>query len=83
MGGTQTNQAVISACWPLGGVITPATGHICTHEAGAIEATGHKVLELPQREGKLSAAELRTYLGGLLRGREPRTHGLSGMVYLS
>ena len=84
VGGTQTNQAVISALLaPWAGVITPATGHICTHEAGAIEATGHKVLELPQREGKLSAAELRTYLEGFY-GDENHEHMVfPGMVYLS
>lgn len=64
-------------------MIAPATGHICTHEAGAIEATGHKVLELPQREGKLSAAELRTYLEGFY-GDENHEHMVfPGMVYLS
>ena len=74
VGGTQTNQAVISALLaPWEGVIAPATGHICTHEAGAIEATGHKVLELPQREGKLSAAGLRTYLEGFY-GDENHEH---------
>ena len=74
VGGTQTNQAVISALLaPWEGVIAPATGHICTHEAGAIEATGHKVLELPQREGKLSAAELRTYLEGFYGTRTTNT----------
>ena len=68
---------------PWEGVIAPATGHICTHEAGAIEATGHKVLELPQREGKLSAAELRTYLEGFY-GDENHEHMVfPGMVYLS
>ena len=84
VGGTQTNQAVISALLaPWEGVITPATGHICTHETGAIEATGHKVLELPQREGKLSAAELRTYLEGFY-GDENHEHMVfPGMVYLS
>ncbi len=50
---------------------------------GAIEATGHKVLELPQREGKLSAAELRTYLEGFY-GDENHEHMVfPGMVYLS
>ena len=84
VGGTQTNQAVISALLaPWEGVIAPATGHICTHEAGAIEATGHKVLELPQREGKLSAAELRTYLEGFY-GDENHEHMVfPGMVYIS
>ena len=84
VGGTQTNQAVISALLaPWEGVIAPATGHICTHEAGAIEATGPKVLELPQREGKLSAAELRTYLEGFY-GDENHEHMVfPGMVYIS
>ncbi len=83
VGGTQTNQAVISALLAPWGGDRPATGHICTHEAGAIEATGHKVLELPQREGKLSAAELRTLAGGLY-GDENHEHMVfPGMVYLS
>ena len=36
-----------------------ATGHVAGHEAGAIEYTGHKVITLPQHNGKLDAAELR------------------------
>lgn len=53
-GGTQTNAVVISALLrPWEGVLAPETGHINTHEAGAIEATGHKILPLPHRKGKL------------------------------
>ena len=33
-----------------------ATGHVAGHEAGAIEFTGHKVIGLPQKNGKLDAA---------------------------
>ena len=52
VGGTQTNLTVIAACLkPWQGVISADTGHINCHETGAIEATGHKVLALPGRNG--------------------------------
>ena len=59
-GGTQTNQIVIDTLLqPYEGVVAAQTGHVSTHEAGAIEFTGHKVLELPQTDGKICAADLR------------------------
>ncbi len=58
-GGTQTNQIVIDTLLqPYEGVVAAQTGHVSTHEAGAIEFTGHKVLELPQKDGKICAADL-------------------------
>ncbi len=54
-GGTQTNLIAISAFLrPHEAVIAPATGHILVHETGAIEATGHKIIAVPETEGKLS-----------------------------
>lgn len=54
-GGTQTNLIAISSFLrPHEACITAATGHIATHEAGAIEATGHKLLEVKAVDGKLS-----------------------------
>ena len=48
-GGTQTNQIVIDTMLqPYEGVVAAQTGHVSTHEAGAIEFTGHKVLTLPE-----------------------------------
>lgn len=59
VGGTQTNLTVISACLrPHQGAITADTGHINTHETGAIEATGHKVLSVASPDGKLTAAQV-------------------------
>lgn len=59
VGGTQTNLTVISAALrPHQGTIAASTGHINTHESGAIEATGHKVLEMPSADGKLTAAQV-------------------------
>ena len=57
VGGTQTNLTVIDACLrPHQGVISADTGHIHVHETGAVEATGHKVLAVPTKDGKLDAA---------------------------
>lgn len=54
-GGTQTNLIAISAFLrPHEACITAETGHITTHEAGAIEATGHKLLTVTTADGKLS-----------------------------
>lgn len=56
VGGTQVNLTVLSAALrPHQGAIAAVTGHINTHESGAIEATGHKVLAVPGIDGKLTA----------------------------
>ncbi|KFI59519.1 threonine aldolase family protein [Bifidobacterium gallicum] len=58
-GGTQTNATVLSAITPAyAGVVCADSGHINTHEAGAVEATGHKVLTLPGQDGKITAEAL-------------------------
>ena len=60
VGGTQVNLTVIAAALrPFEGVLSADTGHINVHETGAIEATGHKVLALPARDGKLTAEQVR------------------------
>ena len=60
VGGTQTNLTLISAALrPHQGVISAETGHISVHETGAIEATGHKIIALPNLDGKLTASQIR------------------------
>lgn len=60
-GGTQANLLVIAAALrPFEGVLCADTGHINVHETGAVEATGHKALPLPGREGKISAAQVQS-----------------------
>ncbi len=84
VGGTQTNQLVISAV--LGdceGVVCAETGHIEVHEAGAIEYTGHKVLALPGREGKLEANTVRGYLEGFYADETHSHMVYPAMVYIS
>ena len=59
VGGTQTNATVIDALLrSYEGVIAADTGHISVHEAGAIEFSGHKVLTIPQHNGKMDPTEL-------------------------
>ena len=83
-GGTQANAVVISAMLAdYEGVIAASTGHISTHEAGAIEYTGHEVLELPQEEGKISAETLEKYLSGYFADENHEHMTFPGMVYLS
>ena len=54
-GGTQTNMVVIDTLLrPYEGVVASSCGHVNTHEAGAIESTGHKVLTVPHKNGKLN-----------------------------
>ena len=63
VGGTQTNQVAISTLLSEDeAVITALTGHITEHEAGAIEYSGHKVISLPQHEGKIDALELDAFI---------------------
>jgi threonine aldolase len=62
-GGTQTNLTAISAFLrPHEAAIAAKTGHIFTHETGAIEATGHKVISVETSDGKLTPAHLRGVL---------------------
>ena len=54
-GGTQTNLTAVSAFLrPHEAVIAAETGHVATHETGAIEATGHKVITMKTIDGKLT-----------------------------
>lgn len=84
VGGTQTNQTVIdSVLRSFEGVIAAETGHVSVHEAGAIEFTGHKVLTLPQHDGKLCVRELKDYMETFL-GDDSHEHMVfPGMVYIS
>ncbi len=84
MGGTQANAVVISALLrEYEGVVAATTGHISSHEAGAIEYTGHKVLELPGMLGKLPAETLRGYLEGFFADGNREHMVWPGMVYVS
>ena len=84
VGGTQTNATVIDAMLEkYEGVLAVQTGHVSVHEAGAIEYTGHKVLELPSHDGKMDAEELEEYLQKFWQDETHEHMVFPGMVYLS
>ena len=83
-GGTQTNAVVISTVLAdYEGVIAAKTGHISTHEAGAVEYTGHEVLELPQAGGKIAPDTLESFLSSFFADENHEHMTFPGMVYLS
>ena len=83
-GGTQTNQvAIYTLLMPWEGVVAAETGHVSTHEAGAIEWSGHKVLTLPQHLGKVDAVELRALLQAYEDDANREHIVKPGMLYIS
>ena len=83
-GGTQTNMVVIDTLLrPYEGVVASSCGHVNTHEAGAIESTGHKVITLPTTNGKITAQQVQEYVEWH-RNDESTEHIVQpGMVYIS
>lgn len=84
VGGTQANIIVISSILRTHeGVLSATTGHIEENETGAIEATGHKVLTLETDNGKITAAQVDTYVTAY-KNDEGNEHSVKpGMVYIS
>ena len=83
VGGTQANAVMIDALLqPYQGVAAADTGHISVHEAGAIEAGGHKVLTLPGHEGKITAAQIAELAGDYAADANHDHMVMPGMVYL-
>ena len=83
-GGTQTNAIIISTMLSdYEGVIAAKTGHVSIHEAGAIEYTGHEVLEVQQSNGKISPDVLKKYLSDFYADSNHEHMTFPGMVYIS
>lgn len=57
-GGTPANVLAISLLKSYEAVICADNGHINTHETGAVEATGHKILEVKGVDGKITAKQI-------------------------
>lgn len=83
-GGTQTNSVALD--WfllPGEGVLCTEGAHINVHEAGAIEATGHKVVSLHSDQGKLSAKVLEEYMTEFISDPTWPHMVVPGCVYIS
>ena len=83
-GGTQTNMFAISTMLrSCEGVIAANTGHVCGHEAGAIEYSGHKVLTVPNVEGKVTVENLDNFMKAFYADESNEHTVQPGMVYIS
>ena len=83
-GATQANIVVIaSALSPVQSVIAADTGHINCHEAASIESTGHKILGLPNTDGKLTSRQIAACAAEYYEGGAPEYLTEPKLVYLS
>ena len=58
-GGTQTNTVFISyVLRPYEAVISLETGHINVHETGSVEASGHKIITVKGKNGKIYPSDI-------------------------
>uniref|UniRef100_UPI0025D3793F threonine aldolase family protein n=1 Tax=Acidaminococcus timonensis TaxID=1871002 RepID=UPI0025D3793F len=84
VGGTQANATVIDTVLrPYQGVVAATTGHVNVHEAGAIEYGGHKVLAVPEEDGKLTARALEAFVKNYWDDANREHMVMPGLVYLS
>lgn len=84
VGGTQTNATMIDALLGSGeGVICVPTAHIEVHEAGAVEAFGHKVITIGGTSSKLDSGGLRSYMESFLSDDSHSHMVQPGLVYIS
>ena len=84
VGGTQTNATAIDGILRRHeGVLAAASGHIAVHESGAIEASGHKVLTLPEREGKVSSEDVERFIKEFYADETYQHMVAPGMLYIS
>lgn len=84
VGGTQANATVISSVLRAHqGALSPDTGHINVHETGAVEGTGHKVLTLPNVDGKITGAQVDEYITLHYADANAEHTIQPGLVYIS
>ena len=83
-GATQANiVAISSALSPVQSVIAADTGHINCHETASIENTGHKIIALPNTDGKISAQQVEECAAEYYGSGAPEYMTEPKLVYLS
>ncbi len=84
VGGTPSNVIVTAAALrPYQGIISATSGHINSHETGAIENTGHKIHALKGVNGKLTAELVRAEAENYRVSPTPEHVTMPKMVFLS
>ncbi|MCR5740953.1 MAG: low specificity L-threonine aldolase [Gammaproteobacteria bacterium] len=83
-GGTITNKTLIdSLIRGYESIISADTGHINVHEAGAIEASGRKIIALKNKGGKLVAKDIENYMDNLLSDETNEHITVPRLLYIS
>lgn len=83
-GATQVNFIVHAAALrPIESVICADSGHIFCHETGSVENTGHKLIALPEKDGKISAEQIAEEAKQYYGGGEKEYLTRPRMVYIS
>ena len=83
-GGTQANATTIdSMLYQYEGVICVGSGHINVHEAGAVEFTEHKIITIPDTDGKMEAKILDKYLDDYMHDGNKDHAVHPGLVYIT
>lgn len=84
VGGTQANFTLIDAALrPYQSPICAVSGHINGHETGAVEATRHKILPLPAKNGKISAEQVEELALGFEASGVQEHITMPKLVYIS
>jgi len=79
-GGTSANKIIISHILrSFEAIIAVETGHINVHEAGAIEASGYKILTVKGVEGKITPLEVRE----VVKANQDEHSVVPRLVYIS
>ncbi len=84
VGGTQTNYTVLDSILKrYEGVLSADTGHVAVHEAGAIEYSGHKVITIPEKDGKVDYTRAKAYLESFYADGSWQHMVRPGAIYVS
>lgn len=84
VGGTQTNYTVLDSILKrYEGVLSADTGHVAVHEAGAIEYSGHKVITIPEKDGKVDYDRAKAYLEAFYADGSWQHMTRPGAIYVS
>jgi len=83
-GATQANFIVIKAALnSVQSIICADTGHINAHEAASVENTGHKIIGLPNTDGKITASQIKEEAQKYYDEGEREYLTEPGLVYIS
>lgn len=83
-GATQANFVFLAAALKgTESVLSAESGHINCHEAASVENTGHKILQLKEKDGKISAIQVQSVAAAYYEAGEPEFLTEPKVLYIS